>query len=87
MGCHTLLQGIFLTQGSNLHLLHLVHWQADSLLLVPPGKPWVKGVYFFKAFATRDLVSLSNDGTDLHSYQALDVALKIIKINVYWINA
>ena len=30
MGCHFLLQGIFLTQGSNPHLLH---WQADSLLL------------------------------------------------------
>ena len=28
MGCHFLLQGIFSTQGSNLHLLH---WQADSL--------------------------------------------------------
>ena len=29
--CHFLLQGIFLTQGSNLHLLH---YQADSLLLL-----------------------------------------------------
>ena len=29
VGCHFLLQGIFLTQGSNLHLLHLLHWQAD----------------------------------------------------------
>ena len=25
MGCHFLLQGIFLPQGSNLHLLHLLH--------------------------------------------------------------
>ena len=30
VGCHFLLQGIFLTQGSNLHLLH---WQTDSLPL------------------------------------------------------
>ena len=30
MGCHFLLQGIFLTQGSNLSLLQ---WQADSLPL------------------------------------------------------
>ena len=30
VGCHFRLQGIFLTQGSNRHLLH---WQADSLLL------------------------------------------------------
>ena len=35
--CHALLQGIFPTQGSNLCLLSLVHWQAGSLLLAPPG--------------------------------------------------
>ena len=35
-GCHFLLQGIFLTQGLNLCLLH---WQASSLPLTPPGKP------------------------------------------------
>ena len=39
MGCHALLQGIFLTQGSKPHLLCLLHWQAGSLPLVPPGKP------------------------------------------------
>ena len=38
MGCHALLQGIFLTQGSNLCLLH---WQDGSLPLVPCGKPKV----------------------------------------------
>ena len=27
LGCHALLQGIFLTQGSNLPLLHLLQWQ------------------------------------------------------------
>ena len=31
VGCHFLLQEIFLTQGSNTHLLHLLHWQAGSL--------------------------------------------------------
>ena len=36
VGCHFLLQGIFLTQGLNLHLLCLLHWKADSLQLVPP---------------------------------------------------
>ena len=39
MGCHALLRGIFLTQGSNPHLLHLLHWQTGSLSLAPPGKP------------------------------------------------
>ena len=31
--CHFLLQGIFPTQGLNLHLLCLLHWQADCLPL------------------------------------------------------
>ena len=34
-----ILQRTFLTQGSNLHLLCLLHWQAGSLPLVLPGKP------------------------------------------------
>ena len=37
VGCHSLLQGIFPTQGSNLRLPHLLHWQVGSLLLVPPS--------------------------------------------------
>ena len=36
VGSHSLLQEIFLTQGLDLGLLH---WQADSLLSEPPGKP------------------------------------------------
>ena len=35
--CHDLLQGIFPTQGSNLHFLCLLHWQVGSLPLVPLG--------------------------------------------------
>ena len=38
VGCSALLQGTFPTQGSNPHLLCLLHWQVDSLPLVPPGK-------------------------------------------------
>ena len=41
VGCHALLQGTFLTQGSNLRLLCLLHWQVGSLPLTPPGKPHV----------------------------------------------
>ena len=37
--CHFLFQGIFPTQGLNLCLLRLLHWQAGCLPLVPPGKP------------------------------------------------
>ena len=40
VGCHAL-QGIFPTQGSIPYLLCLLHWQAGSLPLAPPGKsPW-----------------------------------------------
>ena len=39
VGFHALLQGIFPTQGSKLHLLCLLHWLAGSLPLAPPGKP------------------------------------------------
>ena len=33
VGCHFLLQGIFLTQGANSHLLGILHCQAESLPL------------------------------------------------------
>ena len=36
VGCHFLLQGIFLTQGQNQCLL-LLHWRAGSLLQAPGG--------------------------------------------------
>ena len=38
VGCHAL-QRIFPIQGSNLPLLRLLHRQANSLSLAPPGKP------------------------------------------------
>ena len=38
-GCHSFLQRIFPTQGSNPYLLCFLHWQVRSLPLVPPGKP------------------------------------------------
>ena len=37
VGCHVLLQGIFLTQGSNPSLLH---WQVGSLPLNHLGSPY-----------------------------------------------
>ena len=40
LGCHSLLQGVFLTRRLSLGLLP--HWQI-SLLSEPPGKPNAKG--------------------------------------------
>ena len=47
VGYHALLQGIFLGQGLNLHLLCLL-WQAGSLLLEPPGSPTIFVVFDLK---------------------------------------
>ena len=57
VGCHALLRGTFPTQGSNPHLLCLLHWQEGSLPLAPPGKPiprveWVKSLSRVRLFAT-----------------------------------
>ena len=41
VGCHFLLQGIFLTQGLNPSLLHVLHWQVDSLPLHYLGSPLI----------------------------------------------
>ena len=41
VGFHFLLQGIFPTNGSNLYLSCLLHWQEGSWPLAPPGKLWV----------------------------------------------
>jgi len=41
VGCHALLQGIFLTQGLNPCLLYLLHLRMGSLPLAIPGKSWV----------------------------------------------
>ena len=47
VGCHALLQGILLTQASNLHFLYLLHWQAGSL---PPRKSNTPGSMLFGPF-------------------------------------
>ena len=36
---HSLLQGTFPTHQANPHPSYLLHWQAGSVPLVPPGKP------------------------------------------------
>ena len=51
-GCRFLLQGVFLTQGLNLPLLCLLHWQTDSLPIyngTPSPRPQL-GFYNPKTF-------------------------------------
>ena len=40
VGCHVLLQGIFPTQGSNLCLLGLLHWQAGFFFFLITSATW-----------------------------------------------
>ena len=57
VGCHFLLQRIFPTQGLNLHLLH---WQADSLLLSHQGSS--KSLHI----VTKDPTCYHEDRRSLH---------------------
>ena len=59
VGCCFLLQGIFPTQGLKLLLLHLLHWQADSLPLAQPGKPEEGGEGQNSVFTMRIIVDTS----------------------------
>ena len=50
-----LLQGMFPVQGSNLHLLHLLHWQVDSLPLAPPRKAVCHNIIVYNDFRIRNI--------------------------------
>ena len=55
VGCHFLLEGIFLTQGSNPNLLCFLQGQADSL---PPGKPPILTlviIYYIQVFPIKTI--------------------------------
>ena len=69
VGCHSLLQGIFPTQELNLWLLHLLHWQVDSLPLAQ---------YYYSITQSRltlcDPMDCSTPGFPLH-HQLPELAL------------
>ena len=52
VSCHALLQGIFTTHGLNPRLLHFLHWEEDSLPLVPPEKPifWIVTLFGYMLY-------------------------------------
>ena len=56
VGCLALLQGIFPTQKTNLHLLCLLQWQVSSLPLLPPGNPHVS-LCVYSVHFSRSVVS------------------------------
>ena len=49
------------SQGLNQSLWRPLHWQADSLPLVPPGKPWLKiHKKLIKTLTSSKIVNLDN---------------------------
>ena len=61
-------RGIFLTQGSNPCLLHLLHWQVGSLPLAPPGKHIIISlVLLFYREILKDKMCLHFRGNYSHS--------------------
>ena len=47
VGSHSVIQGIFPTQGLNPSLLSLLHWQAGPIPLAPPGKPFFSPCLYY----------------------------------------
>ena len=77
--CHFLLQGIFLTQGSNPHLLHILHWQEPSLPTAPPGKPeylWWLWIYY----------DVPRTETDRQPTWFLALTLNLVSTDVVWVS-
>ena len=59
VNCHFLLQGLFLTQGSNLSLLHLLYWQVDTSPLSQLGslqKMWTISMSFLSWFIIKQYI-------------------------------
>ena len=69
--CHFLFQGIFLMQGLKPSVLHLPHWQADSLPLEPP--------YYSTAFSISKCLSRHHH-TRSSSHQSGEVSGKMLTL-------
>ena len=54
VGCHSLRQWNFPTQGSNPRLRWLLYWQVDSLPLAPPAAPAVQSLSHIRLCDPRD---------------------------------
>ena len=92
--CHFLLQGIFLTQGSNLRLLYLPPWQVDSL--PPRHRGSLVSFYFAQTrilgntvvplcflhechFFSRSFKMITADSKSFTSEDSINLRAKIVK--------
>ena len=85
--CHALLQGIFLTQGLNPSLLHLLRWQTGSLPLAPPGLSRIY-LYVYLGLCNINLkedrhgVRMLNDNNFLKRYRRIDLCVSVLLSHV-----
>ena len=91
VGCHTLFQVIFSTQGSNPHLLCLLLWQAGSLPLAPPGKRLLFFgfmLFFFHSFShLLSLILYSIPFVYLLKIPLISILLQLFeKLNKYFLS-
>ena len=81
-----LLLGIFLTQGSNLHLSRLLHWQADSLPLWHLGCPaervtlYYLLIFFFKPKTSKNWSPLLKVLSNVYYMSAIALETGIIDL-------
>ena len=95
VGCCALLQGIFLTQGLNLHLLPLLHWQAGFFTTSTTwGIPFPQIIHMrnthpsnlrfqITLFKKLPITSRGKSTTPLHrTLQALSVVIVVVIITI-----
>ena len=73
--CHALFQGIFPTQSSNLRLLCLLHWQADSLQSEPLWKPSLSNKWSELKGKCKNISWIFKNQTESISYGQIQKAL------------
>ena len=85
VGCYVLYQGIFPTQGSNPHLLYLLHWQVGSLTPVPPGKPHERRIWSCCSVTKLCLTPCNPMNCSMPGFSVLHYLPEFAQINVHWV--
>ena len=75
VGCHFLLQGILPTRGWNL--LPLLHWQADSLLLMRPDMPQTH--FYFHTKESHSVIKRNGRCTQVRLWMDLKIIMLILR--------
>ena len=94
VGCHLLFQGIFLTPGSNLSLLSLLHWQVDFFFFFLPlhhlgipnfSRASVKRREFRESTLYTTCIFIINVCFDQRSYPQLRQTKPAFRVKMTWI--